>query len=376
MARKIFVSYIILSIIIAAIASHTKSIPTPFYYDQEFTLLELLSYSSYILIASLFFLVAYQFGPKIPQSCHPQRSLEINLKSKKITIAAIAAQLFIFVYFLYKILHVYTGSDIYKLETYVRLLGGKETYLILLVQAAIPFLITKSKDFRRLSIAYCFFIGFLFAWLDASRSAVIPLSGILISSLLQKRHKTTIVTAASMAILYMMASTGRIVHDRASIGALDQILTNIATNFPEISLASLSYFTSFSIFQFSYVVKSGAGSFSFYDLVYSVTPIPSFLWPAPPSYSNWRIDYFRPMGATAELFRVSPFFLFAFFGVLGLLAKITDATKFKPVRILLTCMFGALCVIIFQYNLRTAEWIAYGMLIIYIADRRNIFTAR
>jgi uncharacterized membrane protein len=162
---------------------------------------------------------------------------------------------------------------------------------------------------------------------------------------------------------------GREYNNRLNVDIFFMVMGAVRDNFYEATMSVLSYFTAFSILQFSYVVQNNSGSFYFNDLLYAITPLPSFLWPTIPNYDAWRVDIYRPMGAASELLRVSIFAFGLFFYIFGYLGKKIDSMTNASLKLLAVCIFSMSCVLIFQYNLRSVEWFIYLLLVMCFIDK-------
>lgn len=278
-------------------------------------------------------------------------------------------QLVIVLYFISK---TFVGVEYENGEQYIknyRPLGDKLSTFLLLCQSALVVFLSKHAVDRFVVISCAVVISFLFAWIDASRASVLPLIGVVYVYYKRKNYLPLLYFFALLVLFYMIAIVGRSYVDRIGYGALGEIIYTTLSGFDEVLVWVVSYFTAFSIFQFAYVTRDTLGEYTLYDLVFSITPVPSFFWSVVPDYDNWRADEFRPMGAVSEVYRVSQYAMYGYFFVVGCLAKIVDNINLNILRIFTLAIFLMTCVTMFQYNLRTIQWFYYLILIIYLYDR-------
>jgi len=368
MTKNIFIYYIVVSSSIAIYAAATKSIQVAFGYEFEFDNIEMFYYLRYIASALVFFILGYYFNRVHVNWQKPNSTIPL-LKIARDIRYILAACLQVSVIF-YISLKISQGIDQSAVNAYVnfRPLGGKLTIFILFVQALIPVLSPSKSIIQKVSILFCFLLSFIFAWVDASRAALVPLAGIMFFSMISKKYITCTLIALYMMYLFMISIVARGINDRINLNALSEILNLTLENFNHTLIISITYFSAFSILHFFYVVKNEAGHFALNDLMYSALPIPSVLWPEAADYFLWRVDIIRPMGAASEVLRVSLIAFFIFFFILGQISKRVDSLSNPHFRLLSICIFSVIVVMIFQYNLRTCMWLLYLLIGIYFLD--------
>jgi hypothetical protein len=370
MTRKIFIIYIIFSSIIAYIAVLTKGIQIQYNYEYEFDTSDLTQPLLYILLAGVCFIVGYGTNAKIKNiykisKDYNQIKLAIN---SKILVVFIVIQIAIVCYILVKLMIAVNNADDFRYLHY-RPLSDKSTSILLLIQAIMPIIFSRNYVLKNISIFLCIVIGFMFAWIDASRSGILCMAGLLVLTLMQKKYFQILCYSSIILFYFVIAMIGREYNNRLNVDIFFMVMGAVRDNFYEATMSVLSYFTAFSILQFSYVVQNNSGSFYFNDLLYAITPLPSFLWPTIPNYDAWRVDIYRPMGAASELLRVSIFAFGLFFYIFGYLGKKIDSMTNASLKLLAVCIFSMSCVLIFQYNLRSVEWFIYLLLVMCFIDK-------
>jgi len=367
MTKNIFFIYIVFSMVISLIAVETQLIHIPFDYEQEFDTSELLSYQLYLWWACL----CFYFGNRITKI--KKKPINVELITAKVNTGLgskyiIFMQLLIVFYFLSKVDSAFELSSEFTYITNYRPFGDKFSVILLLIQGVLPVLAIKNKATRIFTILISVLLSLVFAWIDASRASILPLSGMLLSSLTKKNMFLFIPVLLLMILNFVTAMAARSVYDRLHFSSILDVFQILSENFTDLLISLISYFTAFSITQFAYVTREYSGVFTSFDLFYSVIPIPSFMWPSRPDMMLWRVDRFRPMGAVSELLRVSFFFFSLFFVFYGYLSKKLDNISNINLKILSACIFALTCVSIFQYNLRSVQWFLYFMFIITIFD--------
>ena len=75
------------------------------------------------------------------------------------------------------------------------------------------------------------------------------------------------------------------------------------------------------------------------------------------------------MGAFSEVYRVSPYAFYAFLFLLGQLSKRLDSIRGYLTRVISIGLFSITIVSLFQYNLRSNQWLLYALLLIFYIDR-------
>lgn len=368
MARAVFLGYFFVSLLLCIFFTYVKTYQMPFDYEQKFEVFEIVNYSLYLVIGVVFFLFGYQcvkLGGQPIGNAGVGLSLE---KFYKYRFVFLFLQLIIVLYFLSKI---FTGVEYENGEQYVknyRPLGDKISTLLLLCQSALVIFLSRHAKDRLLVMTCAVVISFMFAWIDASRAAILPLAGIIYLHYRRRNYLRLSLFSMLLVIFYMMAIVGRSYVDRIGYGALGDIVSTTITDFDEVLVWVVSYFTAFSIFQFAYVTRDSLGLYTLYDLLYSITPLPSFVWSVVPDYDNWRADEFRPMGAVSEVYRISPYAMYGYFFVVGCLAKLVDAIKSSALKLFAMAIFFMTSVMMFQYNLRTIQWFYYLTFLVFLYD--------
>lgn len=368
MARAVFLLYFFISLILCVFFTYVKTYQMPFSYEQIFEISEIFHYSAYLLVGVFFFLIGYhcvRLQTTTISSVSFDSAIDRLHKYRKLFISA---QLLIVFYFVSKL---FVGIEYENGEQYVknyRPLGDKISSLLLLIQSALVVFLSKHARDRVLVISCSLVISFMFAWIDASRAAVLPLVGVVYIFYKKKKYIHFSFYFALLILFYMMAIVGRSYVDRIGYGALGEIVNTTITGFDEVLVWVVSYFTAFSIFQFAYVTRDALGDYTFYDLIYSIVPVPSFFWGNVPDYDNWRADEFRPMGAVSEVFRVSQYAMYFYFFIVGCLAKFVDGIKINTLKLFALAVFLMTSVMMFQYNLRTIQWFYHLIIILFLFD--------
>lgn len=367
MCSKIFSVYVISSMILCIFFTYTKFYEMPFGYEQIFTVTEVIYYSFQIAIGLLFFSFTYKFF----YLWRPRKIANHTYMLPKPRVRVFTfffAQSLIIIYILFKLLSgaEYTNGEQY-LQDY-RPLGDKVSNLILIVQSVLVFTVWQKKS---LFIVFSFcsiLIAFLFAWVDSSRASILPLVGLLYYYYSQRKFISTSVVTIILVFFYMMAIVGRNYTGRIDYDSLIEILSSVFFQVDEVLVYIVSYFTAFSVFQFAYITRDMLGDFSAYDLIYSIIPLPSFVWPYVPDYESWRADEFRPMGAISEVYRVSPIIFFIYFSFKGFISHAIDSMSNDVARLFATAIFVMTVVMMFQYNLRSIQWFYYLIAILVYLD--------
>ncbi|RVU37456.1 hypothetical protein EOE67_09700 [Rheinheimera riviphila] len=370
MARKFFYYYVLISFVLCIIFTASRLYPMPFDYEQIFTVSEIFHYSLYIFWGVFVFYISQKLtrGGEVHNSYNFQFDLT-NSVSSRYVLPALLLQVFILSYFLIKISIGLDSSDGEQYIKNYRPLGDKISVMLLLSQSFLPIILWRVKLARVFAILSCVFLAFIFSWIDASRASILPLIGVAYVFYTKRSYFLLLCVSIVMVCLFMTAIIARSYIDRISFDSLIEIVVHTYTNFSEVCVWVVSYFTAFSIYQFAYIVRDGLGDFTSYDLIYSVIPLPSFLWSNVPDYDNWRADEFRPMGALSEILRVSILAFTFFFFILGVLAKKIDCMTDRYMKLLSVFVFSMTTVMIFQYNLRTVQWFYYFLFFLVLYDK-------
>jgi hypothetical protein len=365
LCRAIFIYYNLTSLALAAFAIESDKLAVAFDYDKYFTLTVFLPYALLIFAYLIVFLMGYKNKKNNMEGMINNVEKSLRIKNKNIIFLFIFLQIFIVLYYLFRI-YYFLSSESYRVLDDGRFLGGKEAYVLLMLQSVMPVIFWKHYVLRVGSILICALLGFAFSWLDASRASVIPLMAILLIASF-KNYKILFVFALILQIIfYLLSIVGRTFDDRVTLDFLVSIALLFWENGFEFLLNSVSYFTAFSVLHFSYVVDTGVGVFKFFDLIYSLVPLPTIFWPLQFDIDMWRVDQFRPMGAVAEMHRVNPLFAFAYFFIFGDIARRIDCTRNQTVRVFQILLFSLSCVLVYQYSLRTVQWYLYAIVLINI----------
>lgn len=355
-----FIVYHFVAVVLSIDALESPARVVPFSYDEYFALNTFTPYLLFILGMLCVFGLGYAIAARWrPEKIINSPSVKIALGgSKKVAVGAFFIQNLILLYYAGIIFSFFYFDDT-QTSSDGRFLGGKESYLVLLIQASIPLVLWKRPVLRWYSIFMCFSVGFLFSWIDSSRAGVLPLAGVLFASI-ATRHKILTAIATILAILfYVFSVSARVFQDRVSFDFFASYLSYFDEYFFDIVYGALSYLTSFSIMHFAYVVDSNSGTFGVGDLLYSLTPLPSVFWGVPFETELWRVDQFRPMGAIAEMFRVSWLIVVLFFFSMGFMAKRIDTATMPGVKLITLSIFVLIAITMYQYSLRTVQWYLY-----------------
>jgi len=347
----------------------------PFGYDESIKL-EDFHYLMPILFGVLLFNLAYKLSysksgiplPIQPAPKYGRLAGLCSLKIKKKHLALIVIQLMLLIYWWVKILLNYSIQQNNDSIVIFRVLVGKESFFLLFLQSLLPILAFGVT--RSFLLVTSLFVAFLFAWFDGSRSSLLPLSLVMLSTLyLGKKAKFVSIISVQMYI-YVFAAHSRYINGKLS---LDNLTTNVMDSFYQVSdgVAGLfGYIFGYSLLHYIATIKSGLGQFQFLDLIYSIIPLPSWLIPITIDTSLWRVDRYRPMGALAELSRVSDVFTYTLFIILGWLAKSLDRISNYTVKSLSLPIFFLICVTMFQYHLRALQWFLILQVILIFLDKK------
>jgi len=356
---SIFLLYTVISLLLAVLSLTTDAVNIAFDYNEYFTIDSFFPYAVLVAGLMLAFLHGY-VSKKVRINAIVNHKKKIKIYSSNATILIfLALQLLIIIYYGHKLYLAHSGAVNYLSTDDARIVGGKESYILLLLQSIIPIVVWRVYFLRMASIFVCTAIGFIFSWIDASRAGLIPLSALPILYIINNNKSHTFVILVIESFFYILSVIGRTFQDRFSIDFAASIISLMLENFFELFMNSLSYLTAFSIMHSAYVIDNASGEFGLSDFIYSITPIPTFLWPIDFNTDLWRVDQFRPMGSVAEMFRVSPILAFLYFWLLGRLARNIDTIQNQGFRVLQICLFFLICVVSYQYSLRTVQWLIY-----------------
>lgn len=368
--------YVILSFSLACIAVSTDWLEIPFGYEHLIEFNDL-KYSLPIIWSLFIFLsVKIYYSFKFKDNKRESRHIDFGpnkfkfgfslFRVKKINLISILIQLLLIFYFLCKIYFNYSSSSKGDIIIF-RVLVGKESLVLLFIQSLILFL---SRGFVKFIVFWgALFVALLFAWIDGSRSSLLPLSLWMLYLFSNKRVVLSFIVLLIQFFIYFLTAKARYINDKLDINLfLDAIYSAIQTSFDGF-FGLISYVFGYSILHFIYVSKTELGLFTFNDLLYSVIPLPSSLNPLTVDVTLWRVDRYRPMGALSEVFRVSPIFLYVHFFLLGILSSKLDRMGDIYLRAFSLPIFTLVCVMMFQYHLRAVMWFVILLLIMLVLDR-------
>ncbi|MBP1804843.1 hypothetical protein [Rubellimicrobium aerolatum] len=247
-----------------------------------------------------------------------------------------------------------------------RILASKASQFLVLAAALLT---AYNLSVRRLGVAsaaVALAIGLLFAWVDASRSGVLPPAVIAIHFVARRRVGPAALFLAVAVFFFVLTMTGRGEADK-SLDAFLTTATLIASQWREINL---SYLFEFSYLHLFTVYEQIPLDFGLADLIYSITPIPGALHPIAVDPMLWRLDLYRPYGGMGELLGFGPVVFGAFHVAFGAMARYHDATPnlFRKFIGLMLFLFGFIS--LFQYGLRAGEWMIYPSLVFAASARR------
>lgn len=364
-SRDTFILYTGFSLLLSLLSIYSDDIRVAFDYDIYFADG---GYAFYFVII-VGFGFSFALGYKSKKGARPvmESKAEVRIYApkvkKEIVISACVAQFLIVSYFIFKMQYAINNGG-YLSSDDERILGGKEAYVLLLIQSLIPIIIWRVGYLRIISISACVGVGFVFSWVDSSRAGAISLASVMIFSALSNRRMLLMALVLIQSFFLLLSIVGRTLSQRVSLEFFNSFFLAAKESWLELTLNTISYITAFSHMHFAYVVETGSGQFNIFDLIYSITPVPSFAWPFTFDTDLWRVDQFRPMGAVAELYRVSPLLAFLYFWFIGRLAKSNDLIGLQSVRVIQIVIFFLICVTSYQYSLRTVQWYIYCSVII------------
>lgn len=347
-------------------AIYSDSFGIVFSYDEIIDLPNLLNYSQPLLIGTFVFFISYNvlFRKREFESVSKtQNTIIIKRKSGIIDFFCIYIQIAIVMFVLAKLA---ANSTMEVSHTgIIRYLSGKENYLLMIIQSALIFL--SSRNIRIVVIFSSFFISIIFAWFSGTREAIIPIASLVLDSVLKNKKTNALIYISMLLFLYSFVHVSRSTYVKFDFLVFFDSLSYALTILGDSVLSFLSYTFGYSVLHFTYVNMSETGLFTLSDLIYSLTPLPSYFLP-PVDTSLWRVDVYRPMGAYSELYRVSPFAFFLFLFFLGGLAKSINNVRQRFVKIVLLVIFSLLTIMLFQYGLRTNLWFIVFIISILISN--------
>jgi hypothetical protein len=333
----------------------------PFGYDESITLVDF-NYLLPILVGVLIFNFAYILTfRKLQAVLNPKLDIKygnlkwrFSFKIKKKHLILIVIQVLLLIYWSSKIFLNYTNQQNNDSVVIFRVLVGKESFFLLFLQSVLP--VVAYGITRSYLLLTSLFVALLFAWFDGTRSALLPLSLVMLSSF-NIRNKTKLFSITTLQIyIYIFSAHSRYINDKLNLDNLTNTIIDSFVQGVDGVFGLLGYVFGYSLLHYIATTKNELGQFQLLDLVYSLTPLPSKLIPINIDTSLWRVDQYRPMGAIAELSRVSNLFTYIFFFILGGLAKRLDGMSNDYIKSLSLPVFFLICVSMFQYHLRALQW--------------------
>ncbi|MGY5818686.1 hypothetical protein [Vibrio cincinnatiensis] len=223
-----------------------------------------------------------------------------------------------------------------------------------------------------MAVLQCACLAVLVAWFNGSRAALILSFSMLLLALDKKKAVNIIFALLFFIWNYCFVFSSRGIFDKNSYEAFFMASIDAFSSSWELTSNTIGYITAFSIYHFATTITSNNDNFGVLDLIYSLTPIPSYLMPYKPDVSDWRLDVFRPLGGVYELFSVSPVSFLVFFFFLGFLFATADIVVLGKKKMLFLLLSLFIVVFLFQYNLRGVQWFlyAYAFLVIILKEKK------
>jgi hypothetical protein len=222
-------------------------------------------------------------------------------------------------------------------------------YVLLGYGAAAYASIRRQRPIRRALVESAVLVAcFLIAVVDMSREALIPAAFMLAFYLQRPEHRLRLLAwCAACALLLALVMFRR---DFNLSDVFQQQLDVVVVYLIE----AVGYITAFNVLHFGQVVADGMDTgFSWLYLALSVIPLPSALIGADVLESR-NFDAFRPYGASADMFSLSPIVLCVYWALFGWAARRSTSTS-GMLRVLLAALLLILFVTSFQYPLRTSS---------------------
>jgi hypothetical protein len=188
-----------------------------------------------------------------------------------------------------------------------------------------------------------------------SRSAVLIPAVLLAFFAFGRNWRALLLTLALLVATLITTTIGRTVVRGYEIGP--EFLADL--DVIEMLFSAWQYFVTFSMLHFAYAAEVASERFGLAELFYSLAPIPSQLWPAPSDPLTWRFDRYRPLGAQAELWGISPALNFAFALIIGFLGGLSERISSQTLKTLVGSLLIFAFAISFQYGLRTIQWFVW-----------------
>lgn len=348
----------LISIAFSYVAVNYDIIVTPFSYNTKVSIEQL----NEVVFLLIFCLVFYCFGYVSFYRNHSS-VLEKSIKVKKKRIGLIVNRrwfyalfyLFsLFLFFLLIVIDKYNDGVVY-VTINDRFFESKISQFSLL--SVVFVLIYSSRNIGFFHIIITILISFFFAWFDSSRSAVIPISGLLIGFLIQRKYGKCAFSFLLLCFVYFFALESRQLYYKFDIDSFFNLFEVILKDISHVFLTQIGYVTSFSVLHFVYVNNIDKGVYEIADLIYSLSPLPASFMPfIQVDTDNWRIDSFRVIGGMGEVYRVSPFLLPVFYFFLGMLAKRISISKSVFISYFCALILFMSIIVFFQYSLRATHW--------------------
>lgn len=237
-----------------------------------------------------------------------------------------------------------------------RVMGGKYLTPLLIFLSAITIKCLDNEKDKLFPLYLLTFILGMYAYGDGTRAAMIGGVTVFMYSLIVDNRKMKIHAAISIAAVFIALIFGRsfVSGVDLNVGFLDYFDLIFDAIF-----VFWHYFITFSGLHAAYASAEGVGFFGFGEFIYSILPVPASIIPPPSSTELWRVDQFRPLGAQAEMWKVSPAtnFIFAFF--IGFLLRRTVRKDKSLMLILAGAILYLSFLMSFQYGLRTIQWLIW-----------------
>jgi hypothetical protein len=211
------------------------------------------------------------------------------------------------------------------------------------------------RRFVILTAVLAAYISIIYGLSQGSRSAVFIPAVLLAFFAFGRNWRGMLLTLLLLVVTLITSSIGRTVVRGFEVGP--EFLADvdvIATLFE-----SWQYFVTFSMLHFAYAAEVAGERFGLAELLYSLSPIPSQLWSAPPDPGNWRFDRYRPLGAQAEIWGISPVLNFALALIIGFLGGLSERISSQTLKTIVGSLLLFAFAISFQYGLRSIQWFVW-----------------
>lgn len=288
----------------------------------------------------------------VAKSKVPLKSIAI----KKINAKLYSSSLFLLIILGYILYLIFAATAITEIQNnsgeIQRVLASKSSQLSMIAIVILAIVNRQRRRFGKLSLFLAMIVGFIFGYVDGTRSAIIPMAIVFIYGIFGKDRFSLYLSLSCFPLAVTFLGLGReAVRDYQR--DFDFTLEALVVGFQSFSL---SYFFAFSQAHFIYSVENYQGVFSLRDLFYSVTPIPTIINPIQPDQYDWRLGPFRPLGAQQSLYILSPVMSFTFNLLVGALCYSTYRIESHPIRSLASILLLLSFCSSYQYNLRGVQW--------------------